>query len=162
MGNVDLPLIAGETGIEAALEVMQGFGRSGLVTTRNDTYVVLTDEDLIDGYRVRGHRMVAEVGSRHRTLVVSPKFPRYQAVMDRVGGYAALDEILTLNYGHFALQPSSASMIAVRTVAEAFASMLGQRTVVCTCSLDGSHKWRPPQLIEPGKCNLDGKPVNCK
>ena len=57
MGNVDLPLIAGETGIEAALEVMQGFGRSGLVTTRNDTYVVLTDEDLIDGYRVRGHRM---------------------------------------------------------------------------------------------------------
>ena len=46
MGNVDLPLIAGDTGIEAALKVMQGLGRSGLVTTRNDTYVVLTDEDL--------------------------------------------------------------------------------------------------------------------
>jgi hypothetical protein len=162
MGNVELPLVAGETGIEAALELMQRLGRSGLVTARDDTYVVLTDEDLVDGYRVRGQRKVAEVESSHRTLVVSPKFPRHQSMMDRIGGYAALDRILELNYGHFALKPSSDSMIAVRTVAEAFANMLGKGSVICTCTVDGTHKWREPQLVDPSKCNLDGKPVKCK
>jgi CBS domain-containing protein len=162
VGEVDLPIVSGETSIEAALEAMRAAMRSGLVTTREDRYVVLTDEDLIDAFRERGHRQVAQVEPAHRTLVISPSLPRYRATLERMGASAAVDEFLRASYGHFALAPTTGSVVAVRTISEAFASSLAQRVVVCTCTDDPDHKWRPAQLNDSSKCNLDGYKVNCK
>lgn len=162
MGEVDLPVVSGETSIEAALQAMRTAMRSGLVTAREGRYVVLTDEDLIDAFRERGHREVAQVEPAHRTLVISPNLPRYRAMLERMGEFAAVDEFLRANYGHFALTPVTGSVVAVRTISEAFAKSLKQRVVVCTCTDDPNHKWRPAQLNDPSKCNLDGYKVNCK
>jgi hypothetical protein len=162
VGEVDLPIVSGETSIEAALEAMRAALRSGLVTAREDRYVVLTDEDLIDAFRERGPREVAQVEPAHRTFVISADLPRYQAMLGRMGEFAAVDEFLRVNYGHFALAPTTGSVVAVRTISEAFASSLRQPVVVCTCTDDPDHKWRPAQLNDPGKCNLDGYKVNCK
>jgi len=160
MGEVDLTVVSGETSIEAALETMRTAMRSGVVTTREDRYVVLTDEDLIDAFRERGHREVAQVEPAYRTLVISPNLPGYRAMLERMEEFAAVDEFLRANYGHFALTPGS--VVAVRTISEAFAISLKQRVVVCTCTDDPNHKWRPAQLNDPSKCNLDGYKVNCK
>jgi CBS domain-containing protein len=162
VGEVDLPVVSGETSIEAALEAMRTAKRSGLVTAHKDRYVVLTDEDLIDAFREHGHREVAEVKPAHRTLVISPNLPRYRAMLERMGELAAVDEFLRANYGHFAVTPASGFVAAVRTISEAFAISLKQPVVVCTCTDDPSHKWRPAQLNDPSKCNLDGYKVNCK
>jgi hypothetical protein len=162
VGEVDLPVVSGGTTIEAALAAMRTAMRSGLVTAREDRYVVLTDQDLIDAFRERGHREVAQVEPAHRTLVISPNLPRYRAMVERMGEFAAVDEFLRANYGHFALPPATGSVVAVRTISEAFAISLKQPVVVCTCTDDPSHKWRPAQLNDPSKCNLDGYKVNCK
>jgi CBS domain-containing protein len=103
--EVDLPVVSGETSIEAALEVMRTSMRSGLVTARGDRYVVLTDEDLIDAFREHGRREVTQVEPAHRTLVISPNLPRYREMLQRMGEFAAVDEFLRANYGHFALTP---------------------------------------------------------
>lgn len=162
MGEVDLPVVSGETSIEAALAAMRIAMRSGLVTMREDRYMVLTDEDLIDAFRERGHREVVQVEPAHRTLVISPTSPRYRAMVKRVGEFAAVDQFLAANYGHFALMPPTGPNVAVRTISEAFANALNQPVVVCTCTVDSTHKWRPAQLNDPAKCNLDGYKVNCK
>jgi CBS domain-containing protein len=162
VGEVDLPVVSGETTIEATLAAMRTAMRSGLVTAREDRYVVLTDQDLIDAFRERGHREVAQVEPAHRTLVISPNLPRYRAMLERMGEFAAVDEFLRANYGHFALTRPTGSVVAVRTVSEAFAISLKQPVVVCTCTDDPNHKWRPAQLNDPSKCNLDGYKVNCK
>jgi CBS domain-containing protein len=160
--EVDLPVVSGETSIEAALEVMRTSMRSGLVTARGDRYVVLTDEDLIDAFREHGRREVTQVEPAHRTLVISPNLPRYREMLQRMGEFAADDEFLRANYGHFALTPPTGSVVTVRTSSDSFATILKQRLVVCTCTDDPSHKWRRAQLNDPTKCNLDGYKVNCK
>jgi len=162
VGEIDLPVVSGETSIEAALEAMRTAMRSGLVTTRDDQYVVLTDEDLIDALRERGHRDVAQVEPAHRTLVIPANLPRSRTTFGPMGKSAALDEFLRDNDGDFALTPVTGSVVAVRTIRPAFAISLKQPVVVCTCTDDPNHKWRPAQLNDPGKCNLDGYKVNCK
>ena len=69
------------------------------------SYVVLTDEDLIDAFREHGRREVTQVEPAHRTLVISPNLPRYREMLQRMGEFAAVDEFLRANYGHFALTP---------------------------------------------------------
>jgi hypothetical protein len=83
-------------------------------------------------------------------------------MFERMGEFAAVGEFLRVNYGHFALTPATGAVVAVRTISEAFAISLNQPVVVCTCTDDSSHKWRPAQLNDPSKCNLDGYKVNCK
>lgn len=162
VAEVVLPVVTGETSIESALESMRTAMRCGLVTPRKGRYVVLTDEDLIDAFRERGHREVAQVEPAHRTFVISEDLPGYGALVKRMGKFTAIDEFLRANYGHFALTPATESMVAVRTISEAFAYALDQPVVVCTCTYNTDHKWRPAQLNKPGKCNLDGHKVECK
>ena len=61
-----------------------------------------------------------------------------------------------------AFPPGGANDAVTRPLASALEPILRQPVVVCTCTDDPDHKWRPAQLNDPGKCNLDGYKVNCK
>ena len=41
------------------------------------------------------------------------------------------------------------------------ALQLRTSVTVCRCTDDPSHVWRADELAQPGRCNLDGAPVDC-
>ena len=162
MGEVELPVVSADTSIEQALETMRRAERSGIMGARSDDFVVLTDEDLIDGLRDHGYQKVGQIKPRHRTTVVTPDKPRFRTAIESRGLDNVLDQVLREDYQHFALHPVPGATFRVRTMAEAFAGALSRTVVVCTCKTNPRHKWRPQQLNDPSRCNLDGDSVNCQ
>jgi hypothetical protein len=162
MGEVELPVVSVNTGIEQALEIMRQAGRSGLVAARPQDFVVLTDEDLVDGLREQGYDIIGQIKPRHRTAVVTPDKPRFRTAIETKGLDRVLNDVLLEDYQHFSLHPQPGSTFRVRTIAEALAGALSQPVVVCTCRTNPRHKWRPQQLNDPSRCNLDGDSVKCQ
>jgi len=156
VGEVELPLVDRDTAIEAALDVMRNYGRSGVVTTRHGSHVVLTDEDLIDALRESGNLKLREIEPTKKTTAIPDEIAttesftlehRERLYRDmRVGG---------MDYGI-----AIAATIRVLTLHEGLAAALSQAVTVCRCRKNPQHVWRPVQL-KSGKCRLDGEGVDC-
>ena len=162
MGEVELPVVSANTGIEQALDIMRRAKRSGIVAARPNEFVVLTDEDLVDGLRDHGYEIIGQIKPQHRTAVVTSDQPRFRTAIETKGLDRVLNDVLLEDYQHFSLHPEPGSTFRVRTIAEGLAGALSQTVVVCTCKTNPRHKWRPQQLNDPSKCNLDGDSVKCQ
>lgn len=157
MGEVELPLVDRDTAIEAALDIMRRYGRSGVVTTRQGRHVVLTDADLIDALRESGNLKLSEIEPTSQSTAIAEGGAAVEGfTLDhrdrlfrnmRVGG---------VDYGI-----AAAATILVLTSQESLAQALNQSVTVCRCQKNPKHVWRPVQL-KSGKCRLDGKDVDCK
>lgn len=162
MGEVELPYVTPAIGIESALDAMRREGRSGLVTTMPDGRPALfTDIELIDALRERGDLSIGAINPVSHAVTIPEELPQRDILQHAIeSGREALFGLMDKFGADYAIAVPSRNMVSVVTAREDLMSALGRAVVVCRCTKDPSHVWRPAQLTG-GKCSIDGEPVNC-
>lgn len=165
MGKVELPFVSAVKTVEEALAVMQSFDRSGVVTKLAGKHWVLTDADLVDALRTRGNLRVGEIEPSDLSLEVTQppeaeEAPKREAHYGTEAAGDVADGLGGIFQGPSEFPLVFEAMIDVITPRESVASRLSTRAVICRCTSDSSHVWRPGQLAN-GKCAEDGSAVNC-
>ena len=159
-GNrVELPVVGGDTRLLDALRIMRERGRSAIIRDQGAAPVVITVNELVELVRARGDITCREFEPQEPTVDASmdstleslehPAIRRaVEASLESRGAQQAVIALL-----------GSTGIVLTRSAERAGA--FARSVLVCTCTTDTNHVFLHDELVQAGKCNLDGANVDC-
>lgn len=164
MAELAVPYVAAATEMYAALRTMQSAQRSGIVSLSTRGLVLHTADELLDQI----HLGLEKHHTATSTLQeLDPRFPgidipsaRPPNFVGTSGERRALNAWLAEIGARYAIVGIKSNTAEIITAQSDFGDLLLKVPVMCHCSNDRTHIWRPSD-VSGGKCPVCGTDVVC-
>jgi hypothetical protein len=162
MDKIDLPWVDPDASVGEAVGRIIGMGsgnRAGaVVTERNGSPVVLPLDGLVEAARSDPHSRLDDVEPLGRGI----HLPSYMHSRALEADYAEAGPMLDREGADFAAIRLPGAMIHIVTRHETIAASFTSDLKVCRCTGPNGHVIFAGDLDQPGVCNYDDYPVNCR
>ncbi|MCP4381250.1 MAG: hypothetical protein GY798_07500 [Hyphomicrobiales bacterium] len=161
MDFLTLPILAGDTTLTQALEVLKGADRSGGVAELASQPTVLDLGDILAAWREGGGaRTIADVSPRVRTVSL-PTEEAADEVLSHDGTRHMTESLIDREHAHYAVTWIRGGSGQVVTRHEGLKDFLSTTRTICRCTTNPDHVWLERDLGGGGVCQIDGSPCDC-
>ena len=161
MLELTLPFAPSTVTVSAALKLMRDVKRTAIVTEGPLGQVVFTADELLDELAerlTRGQQARLALGDL-RPAFEGLQIPQRLNFIENSRSIA--NTSLTGSGAQYGVVGRSDKQARVLVAHEHFADRLRGQLIICVCTQDSDHVWRPSDL-GPGKtCKADGAETNC-
>jgi CBS domain-containing protein len=157
--EIELPRVPRETPLDDAIQIMQRSGKSAVVVERPNGLAVLTAGELVETLREKPDLLVGELQPISAVSQVPAPRETSQLLYSQTARHGV--DMAFSGSPQYSLLDMGNSRALLVTTSEAIALIMGRTSTICRCTDNPHHVYLREELTAPGKCNTDGKPVNC-